>query len=390
MSVYLDNAATTPIRPEVLEVYKDYLQLLGNPSSVHTSGQQVRQALEESRESIAKAVGCDRSEVIFTSGGTESDNLAIKGLFWQRRNEDATRKVIITAGTEHHGVIDPIEWLENHDGAEVVLVPVSYDGELDLEWLSNYLTDNHQSVALISLMWANNETGVITDIGAVPAMANKYSIPVHSDAVAAFGHMPVSFRDSGLAAMSITAHKLGGPVGVGALIVSRNTKLVSIIHGGGQERGLRSGTMNAPAAKAFALAAERMQGELEKEIARLNDLRAKLIEGVLSITPEISLTASNAERLPNIIHFTLAGASGESLLFLLDQKGIFVSTGSACQAGVNRPSHVLIAMGRTEDQAKGCLRITFGHESTEADVDAVLEALPQAIESALKAGLSSQ
>jgi cysteine desulfurase len=390
MSVYLDNAATTPIRPEVLEVYKDYLQLLGNPSSVHTSGQQVRQALEESREGIAKVVGCDRSEVIFTSGGTESDNLAIKGLFWQRRNEDATRKVIITAGTEHHGVIDPIEWLENHDGAEVVLVPVSYDGELDLEWLSNYLADNHQSVALISLMWANNETGVITDIGAITAMASRYSIPVHSDAVAAFGHIPVSFKHSGLAAMSISAHKLGGPVGVGALIVSRNTKLVPIIHGGGQERGIRSGTMNAPAAKAFALAAERMQGELEKEIARLAHLRAKLIEGVLSITPEISLTASNAERLPNIIHFTLAGASGESLLFLLDQKGIFVSTGSACQAGVNRPSHVLIAMGRTEDQAKGCLRITFGHESTEADVDAVLEALPQAIESALKAGLSSQ
>jgi cysteine desulfurase len=390
MSVYLDNAATTPIRPEVLEVYKDYLQLLGNPSSVHTSGQQVRQALEESRESIAKVVDCDRSEVIFTSGGTESDNLAIKGLFWQRRNEDATRKVIITAGTEHHGVIDPIEWLENHDGAELVLVPVSYDGELDLEWLASYLADNHQSVALISLMWANNETGVITDIGGVTAMANKYSIPVHSDAVAAFGHMPVSFKDSGLAAMSISAHKLGGPVGVGALIVSRNTKLVSIIHGGGQERGIRSGTMNAPAAKAFALAAERMQGELEKEIARLIDLRAKLIEGVLRITPEISLTASNAERLPNIIHFTLAGASGESLLFLLDQKGIFVSTGSACQAGVNRPSHVLIAMGRTEDQAKGCLRITFGHESTEEDVDALLEALPQAIESALKAGLSSQ
>jgi cysteine desulfurase len=390
MSVYLDNAATTPIRPEVLEVYKDNLQLLGNPSSVHTSGQQVRQALEESRESIAKVVDCDRSEVIFTSGGTESDNLAIKGLFWQRRNEDAMRKVIITAGTEHHGVIDPIEWLETHDGAEVVLVPISYDGELDLDWLSNYLAENHQSVALISLMWANNETGVITDIGAVTARANEYSIPVHSDAVAAFGHMPVSFKHSGLAAMSISAHKLGGPVGVGALIVSRNTRLVPIIHGGGQERGIRSGTMNAPGAKAFAFAAERMQTELEEEISRHAELRAKLIEGVLAITPEISLTASNAERLPNINHFTLAGASGESLLFLLDQKGIFVSTGSACQAGVNRPSHVLIAMGRTEDQAKGCLRITFGHESTEADVDAVLEALPQAIESALKAGLSSQ
>jgi cysteine desulfurase len=390
MSVYLDNAATTPVRPEVLTEYTKHLQLLGNPSSVHTSGQQVRQALEEARESLAKTVDCDRSEVLFTAGGTESTNLAIKGIFWQRNTEDPKRKVIISAGTEHHCVIDPLEWLESHQGAEIVLVPVNFDGELNLSWLSEYLVTNHDKVALISLMWANNETGVITDIKAVTAIAKAYSIPVHSDAVAAFGHMPTSFRDSGLAAMTLSAHKLGGPVGVGALIVSRNTKLVSIIHGGGQERGMRSGTMNAPAAKAFALAAAICQQNLQAEIQRTRKLSERLIAEVTAITPSISHTAAKANRLANIIHFTLDGASGESLLFLLDQKEIFVSTGSACQAGVNRPSHVLIAMGRTEDQAKGCLRVTFGHESSEADVVAIVQELPAAIDSALKAGLSSQ
>ena len=390
MSIYLDNAATTPLRPEVLVEYANFLQKLGNPSSVHTSGQQVRQALEEARESIAQIVDCDRSEVLFTSGGTESDNLAIKGIYWQRKAEDSKRNIIVTAGTEHHGVLDPIEWLESHDGAEVALVPVSFDGELDLDWLAKFLAANHERVALISLMWANNETGVVTDIQQITYLAKPYEIPVHSDAVAAFGHMPLSFRDSGLSAMSISAHKIGGPVGVGALIVSRSTKLVSIIHGGGQERGMRSGTMNAPAAKAFALAADITKSELTAEIERVLLLQERLVEQTLQLSSAIALTGAEANRLANIVHFTLAGASGESLLFLLDQKGIFVSTGSACQAGVNRPSHVLIAMGRTEDEAKGCLRITFGHESTESDVDAVLAALPSAIDAALRAGLSSQ
>ncbi len=390
MSVYLDNAATTPVRAEVLTEYTKYLQLLGNPSSVHTSGQLVRQALEEARESLAKTIDCDRSEVLFTSGGTESTNLAIKGIYWQRSAENSKRNVIITAGTEHHGVIDPIEWLEAQQSAEVVLVPVNFDGEIDLDWLAQYLTANHERVALISLMWANNETGVITDINKVTALAKEYLIPVHTDAVAAFGHMPTSFKDSGLQAMSLSAHKIGGPVGVGALIVSRSTKLVSIIHGGGQERGMRSGTMNAPAAKAFALAAEICIQNLHSEIQRTHLLSDRLIAEVSAISESISLTAAKANRLANITHFTLAGASGESLLFLLDQKGIFVSTGSACQAGVNRPSHVLIAMGRTEDQAKGCLRITFGHDNTEADVESVIQELPAAIESALNAGLSSQ
>ncbi len=390
MRVYLDNAATTPIRPEVLECYIDTLKLIGNPSSVHSSGQQVRQVLEEARESLAKSLDCDRSEVLFTSGGTESDNLAIKGIYWQRKAEEANRNIVISAGTEHHGVIDPIEWLETHEGAEVVLVPVNFDGELDLAWLENYLAEHHSKVALISLMWANNETGVVTDIKAITTMANSFNIPVHTDAVAAFGHLPTSFKDSGLAAMSISAHKLGGPVGIGALIVSRSTKLVSIIHGGGQERGMRSGTMNAPAAKAFALAGKVAIETLNDERARLSDIKQKLVEQAKTINPSLTQTALNAKTLPNIVHFTLAGGSGDSLLFLLDQEGISVSTGSACQAGVNRPSHVLIAMGRTEDQAKGCLRITLGHESTEADIDALLVALPKAIESTLRAGLSSQ
>lgn len=390
MRVYLDNAATTPIRPEVLECYIDTLKLIGNPSSVHSAGQQVRQVLEEARESLAHTLDCDRSEVLFTSGGTESDNLAIKGIYWQRKAEDANRNVVITAGTEHHGVIDPVEWLETHEGAEVVLVPVNFDGELDLPWLENYLAEHHNMVALISLMWANNETGVVTDIKAITTMANSFGIPVHTDAVAAFGHLPTSFKDSGLAAMSISAHKLGGPVGIGALIVSRATKLVSIIHGGGQERGMRSGTMNAPAAKAFALAAKVAIETLDAERARLADIKQKLVEQAISINASLSQTAQKADTLPNIVHFTLAGGSGDSLLFLLDQEGISVSTGSACQAGVNRPSHVLIAMGRTEDEAKGCLRITLGHESTEADIDALLNSLPKAIDATLRAGLSSQ
>lgn len=390
MRVYLDNAATTPIRPEVLECYIDTLKLIGNPSSVHSSGQQVRQVLEEARESIAKSVDCDRSEVLFTSGGTESDNLAIKGIYWQRRAEDSKRSVVLSAGTEHHGVIDPIEWLETHEGAEVVLVPVNFDGDIDLGWLAEYLSTNHSKVALISLMWANNETGVVTDIHAVTSLASNFGIPVHSDAVAAFGHMQTRFSKSGLAAMSISAHKLGGPVGIGALIVSRSTKLVSIIHGGGQERGMRSGTMNAPAAKAFALAAEVATSTLDAERARLAELKSKLTTSAKALHNSLNLTAEATETLPHITHFTLTGGSGDSLLFLLDQEGISVSTGSACQAGVNRPSHVLIAMGRTEDEAKGCLRITFGHESSESDVDALLASLPKAIDATLRAGLSSQ
>jgi len=388
MSVYLDYAATTPLRKEVFDCYVEHLQTLGNPSSVHSSGQLVRRALEEARESLAKSVDCNRSEVIFTAGGTESDNLAIKGLFWQRLAEDANRRVIISAATEHHASIDPMEWLEKHDGAEIIRLPVDEQGLVDLAFLEQYLASNHAKVSLINLMWANNETGVITDIEKVVTLAKPYGVPVHSDAIAAFGHIPISFADSGLAAMSISAHKIGGPVGAGALIVSRATKLVSIIHGGGQERGMRSGTMNAPVAKAFALAAELAMAELGQEYSRLEKLRDRLVQGVKEITPLARHTAELSPRMPHNAHFTFDGCSGDSLLFLLDQQGVCVSVGSACQAGVNGPSHVLVAMGRTDKQANGCIRMTLGLQSTQADVDAFLQALPKALDGALRAGMT--
>jgi len=389
MTVYLDYAATTPLRKEVFDCYVSYLQQLGNPSSVHSSGQKVRRALEEARESLAKSVDCDRNEVIFTSGGTESDNLAIKGLYWQRKAEDSKRNVIISAGTEHHAVIDPIEWLEKHDGAEILWLPVDSEGVVDLDFLAAFLAEKAENVAVITLMWANNETGVITDIPRVVAIANQYGIPVHSDAIAAFGHLPLSFKASGLAAMSISAHKIGGPVGAGALLVSRATKLVSLVHGGGQERGMRSGTLNAPVAKAFALAAEIAVSELEPEMHRLQKLRDYLVSGVQSIAPVAKHTGSNVQRMAHNAHFTFEGCSGDSLLFLLDQQGVCVSTGSACQAGVNGPSHVLVAMGRSERDANGCLRMTLGQQTTQEDIDHFLKVLPGAVEGALKAGLPS-
>jgi cysteine desulfurase len=282
-----------------------------------------------------------------------------------------------------------MEWLEKHDGAEIVWLPVDYQGIIDFDFLEKFLEENHERVALVNLMWANNETGVVTDMAKVVAIAKKYDIPVHSDAIAAFGHIPVSFADSGLNTMSISAHKVGGPVGAGALIVSRSTKLVSIIHGGGQERGMRSGTMNAPVAKAFALAAELAVAELETESKRLSALRDRLVQGVLELSPLAHHTASESKRMPHNAHFTFEGCSGDSLLFLLDQQGVCVSVGSACQAGVNGPSHVLVAMGRTEREALCCIRMTLGKDSTDADIDAVLAALPKALDGAARAGLTS-
>ncbi|MEY4078807.1 MAG: hypothetical protein RIS80_576 [Actinomycetota bacterium] len=389
MVVYLDHAATSPIRPEVLETYTRYLTLVGNPSSVHIAGQTVRRALEEAREEIAKAIRCNRNEVIFTSGGTESDNLAIKGLFWHRHNADAERKVILSAYTEHHAVIDPIEWLEKEQGAEAVWIPVDERGVVDLVWLKNYLAENASQVALITLMWANNETGVVTPIGEVTALAAVHGIPVHSDAVAALGHIHVDFAASGLAAMSITAHKVGGPVGVGALVVSRQSKLTSLVHGGGQERAMRSGTMNAAGAKAFSHAVSLAVSRIDHHVPELVRLRDRLVAGVHELVADARFSRGDAPGLPDNAHFTFPGCSGDSLLFLLDRAGICVSNGSACQAGVTAASHVLLTMGRDEAEASGCIRVTLGIDTTDADVDAFLAALPAAHEGARRAGYTT-
>ncbi len=386
MAVYLDYAATSPLRAEVLEVYLEHLSVTGNPSSVHSFGQGARQVLEEARESISRSVDCNRSEVIFTSGGTESNNLAVKGLYWQRQR-DQSRPLIVSAYTEHHAVIDPIEWLVAEQGAEVVWVPVNELGEVDLIWLEQFLEANHSRVAMIALMWANNEVGVVTPIPSVTALASRFDVPVHSDAVAAVGHIEVSFASSGLSTMAISGHKLGAPVGVGALIVSRATKLVSVQHGGGQERSMRSGTMNSAAAKALAKALELASQELEARRIRLTDLRDRLVAGVLAISPNVRATSIGADRLPDNAHFTFSGCSGDSLLFLLDAAGFAVSNGSACQAGVAVASHVLIAMGRSQADASGCIRVSLGLSTTDEDIDALLAALPRAYASAKRAGL---
>ena len=391
MAVYLDHAATSPIRPEVAAEFARHLGVVGNPSAIHSFGQAAGRLVEEAREELAEAVGCNRSEVVFTSGGTEGDNLAVKGIFWQQlAASNGARRVIVTAETEHHAILDACLWLQRHDEAEVVFVPVDARGVLDLDWLAGFLGDRGAEVALVTLMWANNETGVLTDIPAVCALAAAHGVPVHSDAVAAFGHVPIDFAASGLAAMSITGHKVAGPVGIGALIVSRSLKLTALQHGGGHERGMRSGTLNAPAAKAFALAAKLAVAEVHARTAEFEALRDRLIAGVLATGAEVVLTRGDAPALPNNGHFTFAGCTGDSLLFLLDMAGVSVSTGSACTAGVPRASHVVMAAGRAENEALGSMRVTLGWNSTDADVDALLAALPAALEGALKAGLSAR
>ena len=389
MLVYLDHAATSPIRPEVLQRYTEYLTVLGNPSSVHTAGQTSRKALEEAREEIARAIDCNRNEIIFTAGGTEADNLAIKGLFWAQHRKDARRKLVLSAYTEHHAVIDPIEWLEREQGAEAIWIPVDEFGVVDLVWLEAFLVERADEVALISLMWANNETGVITPISQVTELAKRFGIPVHSDAVAALGHIPLSFAESGLAAMAITAHKVGGPVGVGALVVARSVKLTSLVHGGGQERAMRSGTMNAAGAKAFSLAVTMAVANLEQHGSHTSELRDQVIRGVMQLVPDARFSRGEAPGLPDNAHFTFPGCSGDSLLFLLDQAGVCVSNGSACQAGVTAASHVLLTMGRDEAEASGCIRVTLGSSNTAEDVQKFLDALPAAHAGARRAGYTT-
>jgi cysteine desulfurase len=388
MPVYLDHAATSPIRPSVLAHYSSLLGQVGNPASVHSFGQTSRQILEEARESIAASLSCDRNEVIFTSGGTESDNLAVKGLYWHRHGQDTNRNLIITSSAEHAAVLDAVNWLVAEQGAEAYFVPMNQDGELDLESLAKVIAERHDQVALISLMWANNEIGVVHPIQDIVALAKPHAIPVHSDAIAALGHIPVNFQASGVSALTITGHKIGSPVGVGALILSRSTKLTPVVHGGGQERNLRSGTPDAAAASAMALAVKEAVSEQAQKRTLHEKLSARLIAGVREIAPEVKVSSEHSPRLANNVHFRFPGCLGDSLLFLMDVNGVSISTGSACAAGVSSPSHVVLSLGADSDEAMGTMRITFGHTSTESDVDAFLNAFPAAYEGAKKAGLT--
>jgi cysteine desulfurase len=389
LPVYLDHAATTPMHPAAIEAMTAVLATVGNASSLHGTGRTARRRMEEARETIAKLLGARPSEVIFTAGGTDSDNLAVKGIYWARRDGDPTRRRIITTAVEHHAVLDAVEWLVDHEGAEVTWLPVDADGSVSPSALRDALQD-HGDVALVTVMWANNEVGTIMPIAKLAAVAAEFDVPMHSDAVQAVGQIPVDFGASGLSAMSITAHKFGGPTGTGALLLRRDTACVPLLHGGGQERDVRSGTPDVAGAVAMAAAARIAVEGLEASSVRVAELRDRLIDGVLSSIDDVRLNGAAGDgRLPGNTHFTFRGCEGDSLLMLLDAKGVECSTGSACTAGVAQPSHVLIAMGIDPASARGSLRLSLGHTSVESDVDAALAVLPAAVERARQAALAS-
>ncbi len=388
--VYLDHAATTPMHPAAIEAMTAALATVGNASSLHTAGRAARRRMEESRESIAARLGARPSEVVFTAGGTESDNLAVKGIYWARRDADENRRRIITTAVEHHAVLDAVGWLVDHEQAEVTLLPTGPDGSVTPAALRAALEDHGPDVALVSVMWANNEVGTIMPIAELAAIAAEFDVPMHSDAVQTVGQIPVGFAASGLSAMSVTAHKFGGPAGVGALLLRRDTACVPLLHGGGQERDVRSGTPDVAGVVGMAAAADIAVETLEVTAARLHALRERLIDGVLGSVDDTHLNGARGEhRLPGNAHFTFRGCEGDSLLMLLDANGIECSTGSACTAGVAQPSHVLLAMGADAATARGSLRLSLGHTSTEADVDAALRVLPAAVERARQAALAS-
>jgi cysteine desulfurase len=393
MTVYLDHAATTPIHPEAAAAMTAQLARVGNASSLHASGRDARRVVEESRETVARVLGCRPGEVVFTSGGTEADNLALKGLYWARHREDPRRTRILSTAIEHHAVLDSLHWLADDEDAEVVLLGVDKHGRLDVGAFRASVEADPGSVALVSVMWVNNEVGTVQPLADVVEIAHAHDIPVHTDAVQAVAQLPVDFAASGVDAMTVTGHKLGGPYGVGALLVRRDLQLVALLHGGGQERDVRSGTLDVPAIAGFATACElavKARAELADRLAGLTD---QLVAGVLREVPDAvrngDPVAGADHRLPGIAHLTFPGCEGDSLLMLLDARGVECSTGSACSAGVAQPSHVLLAMGASPAEARGSLRLSLGHTSTQADVDATLDAIGPAVERARRAGITS-
>ncbi|MGW5099047.1 cysteine desulfurase family protein [Streptomyces sp. NPDC004100] len=387
---YLDHAATTPMLPEAAEALTARLGVTGNASSLHASGRRARRTVEESRETLAEALGARPSEIVLTSGGTEADNLAVKGLYWSRRAADPARVRVLSSPVEHHAVLDAVHWLGEHEGAVVEYLPVDRYGRVSPEVLRAAIARNPADVALATVMWANNEIGTIMPVRELADVAAEFGIPLHADAVQAFGQVPVDFAASGLAAMTVSGHKIGGPYGIGALVLGREHSPVPVLHGGGQERHVRSGTLDVPAVASFAVAG-RLAAEHQERFAReIGALRDRLVDAVLTAVPDAILGGDPAAggRLPANAHFTFPGCEGDSLLLLLDAQGIECSTGSACTAGVAQPSHVLLATGTDPDLARGTLRFSLGHTSTDEDVEAVAKAIGPAVERARAAGLT--
>ena len=373
--------------PEAIAAMTEELARLGNPSSLHNAGRRARRVVEESREQIAEVFGARASEVIFTSGGTEADNLAVKGLFWARRTADERRTRLLTTAVEHHAVLDSVRWLADTEGACADWLRVDSAGAVTPEVLRSALECDPASTAMVSVMWANNEVGTVQPVPALAAVAHEFGVPFHTDAVQAAGQLEVNFGTCGADALTVTGHKIGGPVGAGALILGRGVNLVPVLHGGGQERDIRSGTLDAPAIRAFAVAAEISAHRRVSEAVRLAALRDDLIRQVLAAVPDAILNGPppGPDRLPGNAHFSFPGCEGDALLLLLDARGIACSTGSACTAGVAEPSHVLLAMGADEDRARGSLRFSLGHTTTQADVDALGACIGEAVARARRA-----
>jgi len=369
-SIYVDHAATTPLSPAAFKAITDQLQELGNPSSLHTHGRATRKSLEDARESIAHEVGALPSEVIFTASGTEANNIALKGLWWNGKAKG--KSVVVISAIEHHAILDPAHWLETHEGAEVVVVPVDVHGVIDLEFLRNLVATRGHQIAAISIMHSNNETGVLQPIEEVVSIAG--SIPVHTDAVQSFKKVPLSYKDLGVTALTLSAHKVGGPLGIGALILRRAYEIPALLHGGGQEREIRSGTLNAPSIVAFCAAATESY-----PAAAVTTLRNKFIKELSVAIPDAYINGGTSQRLPGIVNVTFPGTQSDTLLLLLDNAHVSASTGSACSAGVHEASHVLLAMGHTETTAQSSLRFSFGAASTQADVEFVMSVLPDVI-----------
>ncbi len=390
MTAYLDHAATTPMLPAAVEALTEQSRQVGNASSLHTSGRAARAVVEESRERIASVIGARPSEVVFTSGGTEADNLAVKGTYAARLAADPARTRLVVSGIEHHAVLDPVEFLVAQ-GATVSWLEPDRCGHIAADDLRRVLDERADDVALVSVMWANNEVGTVQPVAELAAVAHEHGIPFHTDAVQAVAHLPVRFDESGADLMTITGHKVGGPLGVGALLARRDAKLVPLAHGGGQERQVRSGTLDVPGIRSLAVALEETVAMRDVEAKRVMELRDRLLEGALGLGLGVQVSGcwtagDGTRRLPGNAHLVVPGCEGDSLLYLLDAAGVECSTGSACQAGVPQPSHVLLAMGLTEAEARGALRLSLGHTSTEADVDAFLAALPAVVERARRAG----
>lgn len=378
MTIYLDHAATTPINIQALDAFNEQIKKLGNASSVHNQGRAVRKDVEDARHKLSELIGSVPSEIIFTASGTEANNLALKGFYWI-----SGKKVIVTSNFEHHAVLDPVEWLANHQGAEVIYIPVKRDGYINLDFLKKVVAERGDEIAVISIMHSNNELGSIQPISQVVEIAG--GIPVHTDAVQSFGKVEFNFDALGVSAATISAHKLGGPLGVAALVLKHGIDLAPLLHGGGQEREIRSGTINAPGIVAFARAAEVAIATRAENFKKIRVLRDQIIAGIKRVVPDAIINSPIDPALPGVVNISVPGTESDALLLLLDSEGISASAGSACSAGVPRPSHVLVAMGIPEELADASLRISIGATNTSSEIDQVISVLPSIVERARNA-----